>query len=153
MRTPTVHQQWALYLMGSIPHGLYTPWAPYPMGSIPHGLYTSWALYLMGSIPHGALYPMGSISHGLYTPWARLPMGSLPPYRGSTWQSNRSVMPPCPGMVSPKSLSSNALFKPLAKKPPAITYRVSSEQKDASKCMCRSGPNRLTKRRYERRKA
>ena len=36
-----------------------------------------------------------------------------------TWQSKRSVMPPWPGMVSPKSLSSNALLKPLAKKPPS----------------------------------
>ena len=36
-----------------------------------------------------------------------------------TWQSKRSVMPPWPGMVSPKSLSSNALLKPLAKNPPA----------------------------------
>mmetsp|Transcript_6036 Transcript_6036/g.24465 ORF Transcript_6036/g.24465 Transcript_6036/m.24465 type:complete len:283 (-) Transcript_6036:568-1416(-) len=39
------------------------------------------------------------------------------------WQSMRSVIPPCPGMVSLKSLILNARLNPLAKKPPngAIT--------------------------------
>mmetsp|Transcript_6268 Transcript_6268/g.13756 ORF Transcript_6268/g.13756 Transcript_6268/m.13756 type:complete len:219 (+) Transcript_6268:827-1483(+) len=36
----------------------------------------------------------------------------------STWQSKRSVMPPWPGMVSPKSFILKARLKPLAKKPP-----------------------------------
>lgn len=35
------------------------------------------------------------------------------------WQSKRSVTPPCPGMVSPKSFILNARLKPLPKKPPA----------------------------------
>ena len=35
-----------------------------------------------------------------------------------TWQSMRSVMPPCPGMLSPKSLILNPRLKPLAKNPP-----------------------------------
>mmetsp|Transcript_65346 Transcript_65346/g.160901 ORF Transcript_65346/g.160901 Transcript_65346/m.160901 type:complete len:205 (-) Transcript_65346:953-1567(-) len=34
------------------------------------------------------------------------------------WQSMRSVMPPCPGMRSPKSLILKARLKPDAKKPP-----------------------------------
>lgn len=34
------------------------------------------------------------------------------------WQSMRSVMPPCPGMLWPKSLMLNARLKPEAKKPP-----------------------------------
>ena len=34
------------------------------------------------------------------------------------WQSMRSVMPPCPGMESPKSLILSPRLKPLAKKPP-----------------------------------
>jgi len=34
------------------------------------------------------------------------------------WQSIRSVIPPCPGIESPKSLILNALLTPLAKKPP-----------------------------------
>lgn len=34
------------------------------------------------------------------------------------WQSMRSVIPPCPGIESPKSLILNALFTPEAKKPP-----------------------------------
>jgi len=35
---------------------------------------------------------------------------------GSTiWQSMRSVMPPCPGMVSLKSLILNARLKPLVR--------------------------------------
>lgn len=35
-----------------------------------------------------------------------------------TMQSNLSEKPPCPGMVSAKSLILNALFNPLAKNPP-----------------------------------
>lgn len=34
------------------------------------------------------------------------------------WQSKRSVTPPWPGMVSPKSFILKARLKPLAKKPP-----------------------------------
>ena len=34
------------------------------------------------------------------------------------WQSKRSMMPPWPGMMSPKSLILNARLKPEAKKPP-----------------------------------
>ena len=34
------------------------------------------------------------------------------------WQSNRSTMPPWPGMMSPKSLILKALLNPLAKNPP-----------------------------------
>mmetsp|Transcript_160 Transcript_160/g.614 ORF Transcript_160/g.614 Transcript_160/m.614 type:complete len:115 (-) Transcript_160:891-1235(-) len=35
-----------------------------------------------------------------------------------TWQSMRSVIPPCPGMVAAKSLILNARLNPEAKKPP-----------------------------------
>src|SRR6266702_1324955 len=38
--------------------------------------------------------------------------------RSTYWQSIRSVMPPCPGMLSPKSLMLKARLKPEAKKPP-----------------------------------
>ena len=38
--------------------------------------------------------------------------------RSTYWQSIRSVMPPCPGMLSPKSLILKARLKPEAKKPP-----------------------------------
>ncbi len=38
--------------------------------------------------------------------------------RRPTWQSMRSVMPPWPGMLSPKSLILNPRLKPLAKNPP-----------------------------------
>ncbi len=34
------------------------------------------------------------------------------------WQSMRSVMPPCPGIDSPKSLTLNVRLRPEAKKPP-----------------------------------
>ena len=34
------------------------------------------------------------------------------------WQSKRSVIPPCPGIVSPKSFMRKARFTPEAKKPP-----------------------------------
>lgn len=34
------------------------------------------------------------------------------------WQSNLSIIPPCPGMVFAKSLILKALLNPLAKKPP-----------------------------------
>jgi hypothetical protein len=34
------------------------------------------------------------------------------------WQSIRSVIPPCPGILSPKSLMLKARLKPEAKKPP-----------------------------------
>lgn len=34
------------------------------------------------------------------------------------WQSILSVMPPCPGMESPKSLMLNVRLRPDAKKPP-----------------------------------
>src|SRR5690348_16000464 len=34
------------------------------------------------------------------------------------WQSIRSVMPPCPGIESPKSLILKVLLSPEAKKPP-----------------------------------
>ena len=34
------------------------------------------------------------------------------------WQSIRSVIPPCPGMESPKSLMLKVRFRPDAKKPP-----------------------------------
>ena len=46
---------------------------------------------------------------------------------GFTWQSMRSVMPPWPGMLSPKSLILKPRLKPLAKKPPngAITLAKS----------------------------
>eukprot|EP00345_Euplotes_harpa_P001511 CAMPEP_0168321102 /NCGR_PEP_ID=MMETSP0213-20121227/2065_1 /TAXON_ID=151035 /ORGANISM="Euplotes harpa, Strain FSP1.4" /LENGTH=87 /DNA_ID=CAMNT_0008322677 /DNA_START=1 /DNA_END=264 /DNA_ORIENTATION=+ len=42
----------------------------------------------------------------------------------SIWQSNLSVMPPCPGMESPKSLILNALLKPDAKNPPKGAQRL-----------------------------
>ena len=38
--------------------------------------------------------------------------------RSTYWQSIRSVMPPCPGMLSPKSLMLKARLNPEAKKPP-----------------------------------
>ena len=38
--------------------------------------------------------------------------------QAKTWQSMRSVMPPCPGMESPKSLILKLRLKPDAKKPP-----------------------------------
>jgi hypothetical protein len=41
-----------------------------------------------------------------------------PPPSAHTWQSNRSVTPPWPGMESPKSLILKPRLKPLAKKPP-----------------------------------
>ena len=41
----------------------------------------------------------------------------------SPWQSNRSVIPPCPGIVSPKSLMRKALLTPDAKKPPKGAIR------------------------------
>lgn len=41
----------------------------------------------------------------------------------SPWQSNRSVMPPCPGIVSPKSLMRKARLTPDAKKPPKGAIR------------------------------
>uniref|UniRef100_A0A2M4ANW0 Uncharacterized protein n=1 Tax=Anopheles triannulatus TaxID=58253 RepID=A0A2M4ANW0_9DIPT len=34
------------------------------------------------------------------------------------WQSKRSIIPPCPGIISPKSLILNARLKPDAKNPP-----------------------------------
>mmetsp|Transcript_6415 Transcript_6415/g.16369 ORF Transcript_6415/g.16369 Transcript_6415/m.16369 type:complete len:215 (-) Transcript_6415:1141-1785(-) len=49
------------------------------------------------------------------------------------WQSMRSVMPPCPGMVSLKSLILNARLNPLAKKPPKGAMRLA---KDASTMAC-----------------
>ena len=36
----------------------------------------------------------------------------------SIYFSYLSIIPPCPGMMSPKSLILNALLKPEAKKPP-----------------------------------
>ena len=38
--------------------------------------------------------------------------------RSTYWQSIRSVIPPWPGMLSPKSLILKARLKPEAKKPP-----------------------------------
>lgn len=47
----------------------------------------------------------------------------------SIWQSIRSVIPPCPGMLSPKSFIFKALLNPLAKKPPGSRQqRLSPEQ-------------------------
>ena len=57
-----------------------------------------------------------------------------------TWQSILSVMPPCPGMESPKSLILKPRLKPDAKKPPkgammeanmAITTACSCRHKQA----------------------
>jgi hypothetical protein len=39
------------------------------------------------------------------------------------WQSIRSVMPPCPGILSPKSLILKARLRPLAKNPPKGAMR------------------------------
>jgi hypothetical protein len=40
------------------------------------------------------------------------------------WQSKRSVTPPWPGIVSPKSFILKARLKPLAKKPPVSGFFV-----------------------------
>lgn len=51
----------------------------------------------------------------------------------TTWQSMRSVMPPWPGMLSPKSLILKPRLKPEAKKPP---NGAMSEAKVASTTAC-----------------
>mmetsp|Transcript_36055 Transcript_36055/g.64473 ORF Transcript_36055/g.64473 Transcript_36055/m.64473 type:complete len:238 (-) Transcript_36055:462-1175(-) len=51
----------------------------------------------------------------------------------SIWQSILSVIPPCPGMESPKSFTLKARLKPLAKKPPKGPMR---EAKTASAQAC-----------------
>lgn len=48
--------------------------------------------------------------------------------KNTYWQSIRSVIPPCPGILSPKSLMLKALLKPEAKNPP---NGAASEAKDA----------------------
>lgn len=45
------------------------------------------------------------------------------------WQSIRSVMPPWPGMLSPKSLILKVRFKPEAKKPPNGAMREANVAK------------------------
>jgi hypothetical protein len=58
------------------------------------------------------------------SPWLqRLSIRSVTHEAKLTWQSMRSVMPPWPGMLLPKSLILKPRLKPLAKKPPkgAIT--------------------------------
>ena len=45
------------------------------------------------------------------------------------WQSIRSVIPPCPGMLCPKSLMSNARLNPEAKKPPKGATREAKQAK------------------------
>mmetsp|Transcript_565 Transcript_565/g.1372 ORF Transcript_565/g.1372 Transcript_565/m.1372 type:complete len:223 (-) Transcript_565:3-671(-) len=52
----------------------------------------------------------------------------------TTWQSKRSVKPPCPGILAPKSLMRNARFKPLAKKPPNGAMRAANS---ASTRLCK----------------
>ena len=52
---------------------------------------------------------------------------------GTYWQSMRSVMPPWPGMLWPKSLISKARLKPEAKKPPKGATR---DAKHARTRMC-----------------
>jgi hypothetical protein len=44
----------------------------------------------------------------------------------SIWQSILSVMPPCPGMVSAKSLILRALLNPEAKKPPKGAMKLAN---------------------------
>src|SRR5690349_9043415 len=48
------------------------------------------------------------------------------------WQSMRSVIPPCPGIESPKSLSLKVRFRPEAKKPPkgAMTEANVAQKKE-----------------------
>lgn len=56
---------------------------------------------------------------------------------GCAWQSMRSVMPPWPGMESPKSLILKPRLKPEAKKPPKgamIDANIASTT--ACSCMC-----------------
>lgn len=43
------------------------------------------------------------------------------------WQSMRSVMPPCPGMESPKSLSLKLRLSPEAKNPPKGAINEANE--------------------------
>lgn len=43
------------------------------------------------------------------------------------WQSMRSVIPPCPGIESPKSLMLNVLLSPEAKKPPTGAINEANE--------------------------
>ena len=45
------------------------------------------------------------------------------------WQSMRSVMPPCPGIESPKSLTLKVRFRPEAKKPPKGAMREANVAK------------------------
>lgn len=53
--------------------------------------------------------------------------------RSTHWQSIRSVMPPCPGIESPKSFTLNARLKPDAKNPPK---GATSEAKTAMIMAC-----------------
>ena len=53
------------------------------------------------------------------------------------WQSMRSVMPPCPGILCPKSLMSNARLNPEAKNPPkGATNDAKQERKKRWKWYC-----------------
>ena len=54
----------------------------------------------------------------------------------TTWQSILSVMPPCPGIECPKSLTFKERFSPEAKKPPkGATREAKAARATAWSCM------------------